>query len=72
MGCQNTTSQTHEMNYMGIIITGVLIMFGLPIALGIVLAIKVDVVTGIVAGVVAFLGIAGIAYRNMKKIAGKK
>lgn len=60
------------MNYLGIIILGVLLLFGVPVALGIALAIKVDTVTGIIAGVLAFLIIAGIAYRNMRKEADKK
>jgi len=60
------------MNYLGIIMIGVLIMFGAPIGLGLGLAKKFDhPVLGIVAGVVCFVVIVSIGYKNMMNKAGE-
>ena len=59
------------MNPMGLIILGVLIIFGVPIGVGVALAVKVDMVAGILGGVVTFVIIVIIGYRHMMKQQGK-
>ena len=53
------------------IIVGAVILFGLPIILGIAVAAWVGTFLGIISGVVIFLAIVFIALRYMKKEANK-
>lgn len=53
------------------IIFGAVILFGLPIILGIAVATWVDTFLGIISGVVIFLAIVIIAFRYMKREANK-
>lgn len=60
------------MNYLGLIILGVVLVFGVPAGVGLALAHRFDTATGIIGGVVIFVIIVAIGYRHMMKKEGGK
>jgi len=53
------------------IIFGAVMLFGVPILIGIALASWVDTLLGIIGGVLIFLIIVGVAFRYMRKEADR-